>query len=96
MSASTVADDRPSPLAVTENAGTRMPWLTEHGPPISAERRMVATTRTAVGDARELIVAWRTGGQLTLVVAGATDVWVALRRSEFTELLEALVDVASR
>ena len=96
MSASTVADDRPSPLAVTENAGTRMPWLTEHGPPISAERRVVATTRTAAGDASDLIVAWRTGGHLTPVVAGATDVWVALRRSEFTELLEALVDVASR
>ena len=96
MSASTVADDRPSPLAVTENAGTRMPWLTEHGPPISAERCAVVTTRTAADDASELIVAWRTGGQLILVVAGATDVRVALRRPEFTELLETLVDVASR
>ena len=96
MSASTVANYKPSPLPVTEEAGTRMPWLTEHEPPISAERGVGATTRTAAGDARELIVAWRTGGQLILVVAGATDVWVALRRSEFTELLEALVDVASR
>ena len=95
MSASTVANYKPSPLPVMEEAGTRMPWLTEHGPPISAERCAVVTTRTAADDASELIVAWRTGGQLTLVVAGATDVWVALRRSEFTELLEALVDVAS-
>ena len=93
MSASTVANYKPSPLPVTEEAGTRMPWLTEHEPPISAERGVGATTRTA---ARELIVAWRTGGQLILVVAGATDVRVALRRPEFTELLETLVDVASR
>ncbi len=94
MSPSTVANYKPSPLPVTEDAGTRMPWLTEHGPPISAERCAVVTTRTAADDASELIVAWRTGGQLTLVVAA--DVSVALHWSEFTELLEALVDVASR
>ena len=93
MSSSIVTNDMPSPLPMTEEAGTRMPWLTEHEPPISAERGVGATTRTA---ARELIVAWRTGGQLILVVAGATDVRVALRRPEFTELLETLVDVASR
>ena len=94
MSPSTVANYKPSPLPVMEEAGTRMPWLTEHEPPISAERGVGATTRTAVGDARELIVAWRTGGQLTLVVAA--DVSVALRWSESTELLESLVDVTSR
>ena len=94
MSPSTVANYKPSPLPVTEDAGTRMPWLTEHGPPISAERCAVVTTRTTAGDARELIVAWRTSGPLALVVAA--DVSVALHWSESTELLEALVDVTSR
>ena len=71
-----------------------MPWLTEHEPPISAERGVGASTRTAAGDARELIVAWRTSGPLALVVAA--DVSVALHWSESTELLEAFVDVTSR
>ncbi len=70
-----------------------MPGLTQHRVPIGTERRAVMTTRTT---ASELIVAQWAGGQLTPAIASAADVSVTLRRTEITELLEALVNIVSR